>query len=293
MTYPWFRWYRGTCSDTKFRLIALEYGVPTAVVVGAWAALLECVTERHGTVTLASSHASHKKVCQYLQASLDLPEKDSVDVVDGLIWQGLITETDGKVSVVNWEKRQTFDTTGAERAKRYRERKRHGTVTPSSRDTDTDTESYTDSPPIVPPKGTKKKASNYTDDFELFWKAYPRKVGKGAAAKAWGKATQRHPGKQIIEAAKNVSRQVDEGRDKKYVKHPATWLNADGWHDEDEETPGSKWERIDASADRIDFGAGEAGGQETNPILSPPIRDASRRQLEHIAKPINDDTEWR
>jgi hypothetical protein len=39
--------------------------------------------------------------------------------------------------------------------------------------------------------GTEKKGKKYTVDFLSFWKSYPRKVGKGAAFKAWNSAKDR------------------------------------------------------------------------------------------------------
>ncbi len=73
------------------------------------------------------------------------------------------------------------------------------------------------------------------EGFERFWSAYPRKKSKGAAEKVWAKiAPDRVLVDRIVEAAnryrssENVTR--DGGR---YLQHPATWLNARGWEDED------------------------------------------------------------
>lgn len=65
-------------------------------------------------------------------------------------------------------------------------------------------------------------------DFEDFWSAYPRKVGKEAARKAWKTARKRAPVEQIaagLNAAKWPS-------DRQFIPHPATWLNQGRWQDE-------------------------------------------------------------
>jgi hypothetical protein len=65
--------------------------------------------------------------------------------------------------------------------------------------------------------------------FEAFWEAYPRKVAKLAAEKAFTKA--RAPAAELVAGAKRYAIER-EGQDPKYTKHPATWLNGGGWLDE-------------------------------------------------------------
>ncbi len=69
------------------------------------------------------------------------------------------------------------------------------------------------------------------DDFSRFWKAYPRKVGKGAAQKAWNKAKVTFADVEgAIEAQRKSEQwQKDGGQ---YIPHPATWLNQQRWEDE-------------------------------------------------------------
>lgn len=78
-----------------------------------------------------------------------------------------------------------------------------------------------------------------TDDpaFDAFWAAYPRRVDKKPARKAWRAARRRAPAETITAAAAEYARQVQAaGTQPRFVKHPATWLNADGWT-ETEHTP--------------------------------------------------------
>ncbi len=74
----------------------------------------------------------------------------------------------------------------------------------------------------------------YDDDFLAFWQAYPKKVGKGAAEKAFKKikgAKQLLPAMlSAIEAqAKTDQWQRDNGQ---YIPNPSTWLNQRRWEDE-------------------------------------------------------------
>lgn len=80
------------------------------------------------------------------------------------------------------------------------------------------------------------------DPFDVFWAAYPRKVGKAAARKAWPKAF-RAAGHDLqlildgLEAYKAVP------RDAQFTAHPSTWLNGERWNDEPEPAPRQPGER--------------------------------------------------
>lgn len=77
------------------------------------------------------------------------------------------------------------------------------------------------------------------DEFAAFWSAYPRKVGKGAARRAWAKA--RPPLDQVLEAISWQRESEQWRRDQgQFIPHPATWLNQGRWEDEPEHGPESK-----------------------------------------------------
>lgn len=63
-------------------------------------------------------------------------------------------------------------------------------------------------------------------DFERFWSAYPRKVSKGAARKAWRLAVRKVSPDAILSAVLSVTWKHSE-----YDPHPATWLNGERWLD--------------------------------------------------------------
>ena len=66
--------------------------------------------------------------------------------------------------------------------------------------------------------------------FDIFWKAYPRKVGKPAAQKAWKgiKGIESHSGEVLA----GVSRWIAHWTDKQFIPYPATFLNQRRWEDE-------------------------------------------------------------
>ena len=69
--------------------------------------------------------------------------------------------------------------------------------------------------------------------FTRFWKAYPKKVGKGVAEKTWAKLKLDDKIDAIMEA---LSWQVDSDQwnkdDRQYVPNPVTYLNQSRWEDE-------------------------------------------------------------
>ena len=67
-------------------------------------------------------------------------------------------------------------------------------------------------------------------DFERFWSAYPRKVGKGEARKAFDKAIR----KTTIDALLGAIGRQQWPADPRFIKHPSGWLNGERWLDAQE-----------------------------------------------------------
>lgn len=63
-------------------------------------------------------------------------------------------------------------------------------------------------------------------DFERWWSAYPRRVGKGSARKAYLIARKKTAERVLLEALCR-----DWPADEKFIPHPATWLNGERWLD--------------------------------------------------------------
>jgi hypothetical protein len=71
--------------------------------------------------------------------------------------------------------------------------------------------------------------NTYTEDFTIFWSAYPKKIGKDAAFKSWQKAKPR-----IDDVMYALSWQQDCDQWKRgYIPNPSTYLNQGRWKDEE------------------------------------------------------------
>lgn len=71
-------------------------------------------------------------------------------------------------------------------------------------------------------------------DFDTFWAAYPRRVAKADAKKAFDKAMRKTTLETILSAIESYKKHKPEYCD---FAHPATWLNGERWTDEWEPPP--------------------------------------------------------
>lgn len=92
-------------------------------------------------------------------------------------------------------------------------------------------------PLIKPIEETIEKKSTLmsTKGFDEWWAVYPKKVDKLRAEKAYI-ATIKSKGATEVEMLEGARRYAaaKAGTERRYVKHPASWLNAGGWLDEPE-----------------------------------------------------------
>ncbi len=68
------------------------------------------------------------------------------------------------------------------------------------------------------------------EDFDKFWQAYPRKIAKGDARKAWTQTQKIRPELDFILRA--IEAQKETWENPKFIPYPATWLRAERWDDE-------------------------------------------------------------
>jgi hypothetical protein len=100
-------------------------------------------------------------------------------------------------------------------------------------ETETETESETESIKTLGRQAGRppEPGSDDDPDWAAFWDAYPRKVAKGQARKAWRTAIRNRKAgpKEIILAAERY--RDDRTRTAEFTAHPATWLNGERWAD--------------------------------------------------------------
>lgn len=86
-----------------------------------------------------------------------------------------------------------------------------------------------------PTQAAIRGGAPYPEPFAAFWTAYPRKIGKAQAYRAWiarlqegrkaGVTIERRTAMMVV-CAQNYARSV-QGRDLQHVKHPATFVGPD------------------------------------------------------------------
>lgn len=221
MANPWFRLYSEFAFDPKIQVVT------------------EALQRRY--VMLLCLHCDNKLVGRpddEIALALRISMDEWQSTKSTLIERGLINDD---ITPYGWDKRQFIsdikDSTAAERQARYRESKRNNrnaTVTsrPPESDTDTDTDSNTN---VVADAVKTTKPKPYTPAFENFWSAYPRKVNKLAASKAYTTAIKQtgvtHENLSLSAtqfAAAHRSARTEE----QFIPHPATWLNKGGWEND-------------------------------------------------------------
>lgn len=107
------------------------------------------------------------------------------------------------------------------------------------------------------------------NDFEIFWRIYPRKCGKAMARAKWKQITgngmqakcRDRDGNtmevdlfarsdELIEGAKAYRYDCID-TEARFIAHPSTWLNQGRWEDMDEEERATKARKMDDIIERM------------------------------------------
>jgi len=78
--------------------------------------------------------------------------------------------------------------------------------------------------------GQEEKSINNPSLFDIFWKAYPRKVGPANARKAFAKLKVDND--LLKKMLSSIEQQKPLWKDPQYIPHPSSWLNGERWEDE-------------------------------------------------------------
>lgn len=95
----------------------------------------------------------------------------------------------------------------------------------------------------APRRQAAKVPEKYTDDFEYFWKLYPRPVGKGVAFRSWQRLSMPQKRKAYAALVRQLADLKAKSRSPRgnICPHPSTWINQGRFDDEPEaETPNGK-----------------------------------------------------
>lgn len=122
-------------------------------------------------------------------------------------------------------------------------------------------------------KNTIKEEHSKSDElFEEFWTAYPRKLDKAKAFRAFKSALKRAVFEDILAGV--LLYRSDPKRDPDFTKYPATWLNSDSWENSHEPSKDSEaarraTERRERERAASDAFLAEQKAQEQNTAPAP------------------------
>lgn len=178
-------------------------------------------------------------------AELMQPDPDS----NSQVFEGrrIVSSENGRgYRVVNYVTYRQIKTNDEKRAymREYMQRRRKGLkdsdvtlcktvlsdVTHSEAEGESEAKGDTFQPPS-PPQAAKRSVT--TAGFDEFWKAYPKRIGKGSAMAAWKKHACDKILPQILVSVKAFK--VSENWTKEggqFIPYPQKWLNRKGWEDE-------------------------------------------------------------
>lgn len=242
----WFRWYHGSVTDPKFRLISHKSDQTVAVVVAVWACLLEAASQAQQRGQLEGFDP------ESTDCLLELPDGTTSQVLAAMSQRGLISGT----SIVSWEKRQPKrerpGDLSTDRVRRHRQKmlelepcndtEHHETP----REEESREEERRREEIHFRPNFSQEKVagvSTHSSGFDAFWAVYPRREGKIGAAKAYAKALgviSRPDAAEIITKAAWAYSKASADQDRQFIALPTTWLNGGRWEDQLTTTDSSK-----------------------------------------------------
>ncbi|MDR3001102.1 MAG: hypothetical protein LBU89_07545 [Fibromonadaceae bacterium] len=101
--------------------------------------------------------------------------------------------------------------------------------------TSTPNNTVTRSFPLKEKINKKEKKNDYSQDFEIFWAAYPNKQKKPDSSKAFRRAFERHKDLTLETLLSAIKKEKTSDKwqkqSGKFIPHPSTWLNNDCWND--------------------------------------------------------------
>lgn len=230
----WLRWHHGTVTDPKWRVVASRCvtGVTVGHVVTIWAAMVE-------NASLSSPRGTLQGWDDEDVAALFGYTKEQVSDIRRAM-QGKTLDGD---KLTGWEKRQpNREDSSTERTREYRKRKAEKSDAQKRDVTQRDAttrevtlEERREEKKDQKPLDHRADDRACSDTFETkFWPAYPRKVGKATAAKAFAKL--RPDGdtvkRMLVALAQQRTSEQWQRDGGQFVPHAATWLNGRRWEDE-------------------------------------------------------------
>ena len=104
----------------------------------------------------------------------------------------------------------------------------------ADKDNEKDIDKDNDTDKEIIPSFSEKTVCAYSDDFLVFWKVYPKKVGKAEAFKQWKKGKIRKNDLDDILCALNWQKNSSQwcASSGRYIPNPSTYISQRRWEDE-------------------------------------------------------------
>ncbi len=178
-----------------------------------------------------------------IKIALTTGDKPKLEIINGLVTNKRCTEALGKAAQLMTQKAQGGRASAAtgkslKNLKPFRTGVLYPVLENTEQDTEQDTEltnnpiTHIESPNGLSHSSAAIRARELESEFEEIWKMFPRKKSKADALKAFISA-RKSTELAVIEDGINRFRGESEGKEPRYIAHPASWLNGKRWLDED------------------------------------------------------------
>jgi hypothetical protein len=201
-------------------------------------------TEAMGLWVLAGSWSGAEEsdgwVPSYVLTRLAGPGAETLAdrLVSAGLWHADTVESEDGYRFHEWE---TYQPTKARlEAKRADARERMARARAQGGDVRTNSAgtSRAVTPTPTRPDPTHNNTAADAAEFETWWEGYPRKIGKGAAAKAYTKARKSATADELMAGLTNACAVWQAARtEDRFIPHASTWLNRESWTDQQDALP--------------------------------------------------------
>ena len=195
----WYKSYETGLDEERLIYVLAEE--PLALSVWVWI-LTQCCKDRRGNISMdkwIKRGATHK---------LNINEQVFDTALNLLNEVNYIAYEDGKITVLQWENRQSDYCN------------RIGVRTPTVDSTSRGEEKR------------REKRRVYSKGFNEFWNYYPRKQNKGKAMDAWTKMGCEKDVELIIQAIQSQNKTVFRDKEIQFIPLASSWINGERWDDE-------------------------------------------------------------
>jgi hypothetical protein len=247
--FPWLKLWNETPDDPKFAAAAKMAGTSRSVAVTAFFKALTHANQSEARGSIKGLHPA--VVAEVCEAPVDVIQR---------LWEAfrelgiLVGE-----QIADWAERQGEKiekprSANAERVARHRAKKAAagapvarapapvtpgitgitGGITEALHRADTlegELESEKEEEKNLVVTSADERESPPSEEFEEFWKQYPRKDSKDNARRAYAKARKKVSWATIMSGVLRYAAERD-GQDRKFTKCPTTWLNGGCWEDD-------------------------------------------------------------